>query len=475
MCGTNTSSHVRSKGRNRLTARLSDSRDTLSKAVLTEDDIGFDTHLCHNHVFVFGDLNYRCTSSPTMVLELVTSAAKLERDTIWGGAKNHRELAYRGTHQRQPFRAKQLPDSVETAWNKIVSLDELQLVMGEGEVFFDFNEPGGTPKFPPSFRRKMGAAGECGDYTDLAMLEGAYTTIVKEKLKGGSGKDAVKDDGQDGKDGADEDAWEEEGARSLDARATGATATQMSMSVVLKPGERIPSYTDRVLYHTLVDSRGAINGGVYEVCDQVVQSDHRPVTATFGLLVDERVIRGKAEGEEALVKLSMSDMVLSGGLGAEGVNASEVVMVFPIPTEDPLVEERRVQAVASALFTGDMNEGDAVFSTGDGGSSVVVNKRDIMKSEARVAWGKECEMVSECRPDIGCHALVKVCDSSGASLGQGVVGLGAFMERVLAGAECREEVAVEMSMGGKLVGELKGLVKLVELWEVEAGGGANIV
>ena len=84
-------------------------------------------------------------------------------------------------------------------------------------------------------------------------------------------------------------------------------------------------------------------------------------------------------------------------------------------------------------------------------------------------------MVSECRPDIGCHALVKVCDSSGASLGQGVVGLGAFMERVLAGAECREEVAVEMSMGGKLVGELKGLVKLVELWEVEAGGGANIV
>ena len=53
--------------------------------------------------------------------------------------------------------------------------------MSHGEIFAGFTEPGGGPRFPPSFRRRMGEEGNCGDYGDKGRLLGAYTTNVKEK------------------------------------------------------------------------------------------------------------------------------------------------------------------------------------------------------------------------------------------------------------------------------------------------------
>ena len=398
-----------SKGRNRLAARLSDSRDTLSKAVLTTDDIGFDCHLTHHHTFIFGDLNYRCTSSPETVLGLVAEASRLERDLVWGGSADWRRLAYEETARRHPCRPKQLPSAVKIAWNKVLACDELQLVMNESEVFHDFLEPGdGRPAFPPSFRRKMGEAGFCGDYTDAEILQKAYTTTVLEKARSAADNAAAaKEDAA--KEAA---AKEDEESKSLDSRASRVTATSRSMAAVLKPGERIPSYTDRVLYHTLPDRRGDIVPGPYEVCDQAAASDHRAVSATFQIRVDPRVVRGHGgdkTGAKCMLRVKASELSRRGEwAGAGRAEPAEVVMVFPLPTEDPLVEERRLQEVATALFTGDAAENDAQYTNGDGSETVVVNERDVLNCASRGAWsdcssdcvdggGGALQIISDCR------------------------------------------------------------------------------
>jgi hypothetical protein len=138
-----------------------------------------------------------------------------------------------------------------------------------------------------------------------------------------------------------------------------------------------------------------------------------------------------------------------------------------------LVEERRVQAVASALFTGDASEGDTLYSRRDGGGRVIVSKREIMSNEKRVAWGQGVSMVSDCRPDIGVHALVKVNDKNGECLGQGVVDLGGTMETALGGGVGVELAEVDMALGGRLVGGLEAKFIVGEMFRAGGGGGGG--
>ena len=54
-------------------------------------------------------------------------------------------------------------------------------------------------------------------------------------------------------------------------------------------GERIPSYTDRVLFHSLPDVRHQLHLLAYQMCDGLRGSDHRPVAAAFHLTVNREV------------------------------------------------------------------------------------------------------------------------------------------------------------------------------------------
>ena len=127
--------------------------------------------------------------------------------------------------------------------------------------------------FPPSFRRKMGIeAGACGDYTDGAKLMESYTTNVKET-------------------GAAEIAnYKTEEIEAI------ASTTSLTMAKKLKLGERVPSYTDRVLYTTLPGNEGCVVPGGYELCDNCCNSDHRPVTAVFRVMVNGDVLPGGGGG-----------------------------------------------------------------------------------------------------------------------------------------------------------------------------------
>lgn len=54
-------------------------------------------------------------------------------------------------------------------------------------------------------------------------------------------------------------------------------------------GKRVPSYTDRILYHSLADARPNLQLLHYSLCDTITGSDHRAVSAAFGLKVDRKV------------------------------------------------------------------------------------------------------------------------------------------------------------------------------------------
>lgn len=50
-----------SKGQSKLSKRNKSAHSILKKLILTEEDLGFDMHFQHDHLFMFGDLNYRMT------------------------------------------------------------------------------------------------------------------------------------------------------------------------------------------------------------------------------------------------------------------------------------------------------------------------------------------------------------------------------------------------------------------------------
>ncbi|CAN0310178.1 unnamed protein product, partial [Phaeothamnion confervicola] len=52
-------------------------------------------------------------------------------------------------------------------------------------------------------------------------------------------------------------------------------------------GLRPPSWTDRILTHSLADKQSRLVAGPYELCDAVLGSDHRPVCGAFTLKVRE--------------------------------------------------------------------------------------------------------------------------------------------------------------------------------------------
>lgn len=55
--------------------------------------------------------------------------------------------------------------------------------MQVGEVFYGFREM--MPRFPPTYKRKLNEAGECGDYTRYDDLVRGYSHTGEDKEVGG--------------------------------------------------------------------------------------------------------------------------------------------------------------------------------------------------------------------------------------------------------------------------------------------------
>lgn len=144
---------------------------------------------------------------------------------------------------RDDVAAQEDPGARHWAW--ACEVDELSLSRKAGVALFGFQE--GPLAFPPTFKFFPGRLVE--DYADVTDLRYGYQVT--------------------------------KGARAL-------SLPSMSDGGGGSPGRsRPPSWTDRILYHSLPGLESRLLLEAYDTCDAITGSDHRPVVAAFQLLLDK--------------------------------------------------------------------------------------------------------------------------------------------------------------------------------------------
>ena len=226
---------------------------------------GAGAHLvAATHTFYLGDLNYRAVPpnlehAVRCPFEAVARAVNLEPG-----------------HER------------DGAWHLATAHDELLREREAGRVFATFAEA--DIAFPPTFRRKMGPRGalrwtETGDG-----LAQSYTLLKA---------DAPKDEDDDANESDDEmpmspgspalaAAYDRARSRLEEAKRkrpddVSGEAAKAAVLEDLRP----PSWTDRVLVHSLPRSRNDLRFLEYSASEAVASSDHRPVLLRCELDVDD--------------------------------------------------------------------------------------------------------------------------------------------------------------------------------------------
>jgi endonuclease/exonuclease/phosphatase family metal-dependent hydrolase len=272
-------------------------------------------------------------------------------------------------------------------WSALRAADELMAAIGSGTILHSFWE---SPiQFLPSYRRVIGQESELPEATDGSgvprdVLDRSFTTFVKG-------------------------------------------------------GERTPSYTDRVLCCSLPGLEPQLTCERYSCCESVTISDHRPVSAELTVRA-WRPSDGSGDGEAASqsgapasrrmtwasrpraprrsvrCRLSLTDLELSlmgsvaqqeasgrsaaSQVGLALTQAAELQLVFPMPAEDPSFALNRI--------------------------AWLVGKATLSAHE-RVPWhvAERNGVTGTAELDVSStrvvHALVKLIDADGRSVGQGVV------------------------------------------------------
>jgi hypothetical protein len=338
---------------------------------------------------------------------------------------------------------------------------------------------------------------------------------------------------------------------------------------------RPPSYTDRILVHSLQDREGRLSLEAYDSTDAIILSDHRPVALTSILNVSQEratrsssvwvrvvftsaiadppfegairsalystpyytasvagkpnkkvapIVEEEEEGEEKTNKRKQTvDSSRNGSLGSfprrrnigsfsgssprRHRNSSDetlvgffdqsetVEMVFPLPSEDPLLEQRTLAEAAQegiAVGRKAKKEKNQVFAragaaaaagaaAGEGltqaAGTVALKRSQVLSSTSRVQIEefagdlKAIETVSEVTPGLGMHAVLKFVCKNGNVLGQASLCLAAVVRAHMLNAHDAEsastglatglakaptpvEVEVVVSAGGKRLGKV---------------------
>lgn len=268
---------------------------------LNAEDLGFEFPLMHHHSFVLGDLNYRLThrsASPNEILELVSNVhrseasamnaatngsgtttstsstglgsmarkrwsswrtgflsdsgllrsgrtnstestsvdvSRLERHVKSTGASETNVVDHDDTHDRDSSASLDEFERIDEKfiWEDVLLHDELKSWMDAAQIFYGFRE--GRIAFPPSYRRKRGMSLKPDAKWTLPELAKQYTTTIK-------------------------------GA-----------------------GDRVPSYTDRILFASQRDLTSRLKCSLYTLCEEVKCSDHKPVVAVFHARVNRMI------------------------------------------------------------------------------------------------------------------------------------------------------------------------------------------
>eukprot|EP00164_Ancoracysta_twista_P004590 GFYU01006197.1.p1 GENE.GFYU01006197.1~~GFYU01006197.1.p1 ORF type:complete len:888 (-),score=155.44 GFYU01006197.1:53-2716(-) len=285
--------------------------------------------------------------------------------------------------------------AADEAWAKLMKYDELQDQMAKKSVFTHFEE--GNVRFPMTYRRERGVDGECADYTDVDEVTNCYTTTVKEK------------------DGTTTD--------------------------------RTPSFTDRVLYHSLPDVGSELRLLQYSQCEFIRPSDHNPVFAVFDLDIADVDDDTSSDWTRLTpFEITLEEMGLTWHMAVTeetGTNyiVENLVCVLPLPSEDPDVAVRKLDDLMQSM----PGAQDVVPTPTREKFSKASNTFAYIWSEHK---NDTIVFVTEAVPARGMHMLIQFTNNIDVNLGQGVICL-----RDCLAAGSTLPVSIELTSGGKLVGE----------------------
>jgi len=280
----------------------------------------------------------------------------------------------------------------EERWQELLRYDELQYTIESLEVLHDFHES--TIRFPPTYRRMKGLV--CKDFTDPEALKESYSWQVTE--------------------------------------ADGSVS------------QRTPSYTDRILWHTLP---AMANGGCrcesYEQLESIRSSDHNPVAASFDVQINQGATTPSNDPKWAasVFQVSISELLWQPLDNVRDSAPFSVEIVFPIQAEDPYERARKLNNVQAAL---------SVSAAGNGA--------DLWQRAWRFDWQSASSVsgvgiTSTANHHTGMHLLFRILKKNDVSVAQGVLSL-----RDMAFATGTATFQIPGSLGGKLFGHLSGNVVL---------------
>eukprot|EP01038_Epipyxis_sp_PR26KG_P012324 gene12324-16529_t len=297
-----------SKGKSKLTKRNASAHSILREVILAPEDLGFDLHYQHDHVFVFGDLNYRMEagSSGIGTITGVAVASLIEKNAMnddyeWVHRKYNllrakSDQLYPNLEELRILKNAKL--AAKGAWSSVLRGDELRSIMDDGDAFCGFDEP--VPTFPPSYKRKKGdEEADCGDYTDPAIIIQGYSHTgevdTDSTLKRSAGRKSSKartmtitsltqtKDDLESHSNHSNDSNQNENVKRKE--------TPPAEPVVVDAKKiRPPSYTDRILIHSLSDRKDRLTVQAYDICDVVRCSDHRPVSMAILMEVNSNIL-----------------------------------------------------------------------------------------------------------------------------------------------------------------------------------------
>ncbi|CAK4623546.1 unnamed protein product [Aphanomyces euteiches] len=272
-------------GKSAIKKRHRDGTNILTGMHLQSIDNEFDCHLMAHHTIFMGDLNYRLSvkeASPNRILNMITAVVKNSQDNSAmkrGQVFTHSQLHSTGSQEESALdhdndrsvyhlanspaasfipriRALRAPSQeskdstdgldstfsdnlsfTDVSWKSLLDHDELHHSMTDGVIFHEFDEA--KISFAPTYRRAVGTMLDIVSTTPwtVAQTNELYTTILKSGEK------------------------------------------------------RVPSYTDRILFHSLPGVRDRLACVQYTSAECVDTSDHKPVSCVFEVLVDKDVPR----------------------------------------------------------------------------------------------------------------------------------------------------------------------------------------
>ncbi|OQR95059.1 hypothetical protein ACHHYP_00464 [Achlya hypogyna] len=262
------------QGKSKVAKRHKDAAGILRSMNLQSMGVEFDfQHMVHHTIFL-GDLNYRLTAqhaTPAEVLKLMTTivnrrfppAAVHEPYDVDGFGVTTSPgndtvlLDDLSVVEQQPPPAHEYfksPRSVinryakDANWTLLLQHDELLAALQAGAAFAGFSEA--MIGFAPTFRRVLG--------TQLPP----------------------------------------------NARVTPGELGRLFTTVLPDGGLRVPSYTDRILYHSLPDLQDRIKCTKYTSCEDVGTSDHKPVAGVFLVAVEKTPKSDDTSAKKCTVSLS---------------------------------------------------------------------------------------------------------------------------------------------------------------------------